>query len=152
MYPPRDTRDFENDPPRPPRPPAPRDDPEGRYESALNFSKRVYVKIFIISILLLLVGVIFTDGTGYMNAPDIEDYENEDGYLDTEDEKRYENDLESYNNMKKGMSTSGALLKDLSMVLFCMALFIGALIDGKLPDYVRLGMFIALGFVIAFQV
>lgn len=116
------------------------------------FQERVYIKIFIAGIIFLLVGFILVSVTGYMTAPDRDDYGDEYGDLDREDEKRYKDDLDTFNLIKKSVTTTGGILEQIGIILLVVGLFIGAVIDENLPPFVRLGMLIALGLIVGFKI
>jgi len=115
------------------------------------FSERFYVKIFILGIIFFFAGYLFFTSMGYTIPPDRDDYENSDGFLEEDDQKRYEEDLDFYNLIKRSMTTTGNILKTAGVILLVVALFIGAVGDNKLPSYARMGMLIALGLIVGFS-
>jgi hypothetical protein len=131
-------------PPRPHKPPQPVG-PTGK-----AFRNKGYFKIFILGIIFFLVGTLLASVTGYMTPPDADDYEDENGYMDKDAQERYDNDYKLYDLIKRSLTTTGGILAKIGMILIVVGLFIGAVVDEELHNYIRLGMFIALGFAIAF--
>ena len=89
--------------------------------------------------------------TGYMTPPDSDDYEDDSGNMDADDRERYERDMDTYDLIRRSLTTTGIILEQIGIILIILGLFIGAIIDDSLPTYVRMGMLIAVGLVIAFQ-
>ena len=95
--------------------------------------ERFYVKIFIIGLVLILIGYILATSIGYMVLAD-------------------NIDSSTYTKIRTSLTTSGSLIKEIGMVCLVLGLFFGAVIEEKFPHYVRLGMFIALGLIVAFRI
>lgn len=113
-----------------------------------TFRERFYFKLFILGIIFFFVGYLLISSLGYTIPPERDDYEDSDGNLEDDDRKRYEDDVDLYNLIKRSMTTTGIILEKAGLILIVLALFIGAVVDEKLPSYARMGMFIALGLII----
>ena len=72
-------------------------------------------------------------------------------YLSSDAEKRYQQDLEAYETLKENLVTSGNIIEYIGLNLIIMAMLIAAIFDEQIPVYVRVGLIIALGLVIAFK-
>ena len=111
-----------------------------------SFREKVYIKLFIVGIIFFFVGYILGAITGYMVAPDSDDYEDDD------DGEKYKEDLDWYNLIRRSLTTSGQIFKMVGIIIIMIALFVGAITDDQLPPLVRLGMLIALGLIAGFQI
>lgn len=120
-----------------PSPPMKR--PRGQLYKAFN--EKEYIKIFIIGIIIFIIGYLLGAITGYMEAPDPEDYEDQDN------DEKYKEDLDWYNKIKRSLNTSGGIFRTVGVLIIIIALLVGAVIDDQLPPLARLGMLIALGLI-----
>ena len=105
--------------------------------------RKYYVKLFILGMIIIFVGSLLNYFPGYMVAPDRDDYD--------EDDKGFEEDVDYYNMIKNSLTTTGQIIKLFGMVAISIAIFICGIFDEKLHPYVRLGIFIALGLILAFN-
>jgi hypothetical protein len=112
----------------------------GPYSRA--FQEKIYVKIFILGIIFFLVGFLIAAVTGYMDAPDREDFDDDEDYKD---------ELDWYNLIKRSLGTTGNILEQIGLILIVVALFLGAVVDTELPPLARLGILIAVGLIIGFK-
>ena len=115
------------------------------------FQSKFYIRLFMFGIICFLVGYILVNSTGYMTPPDSDDYEDDSGNMDADDREQYERDMDTYDLIRRSLTTTGIILEQIGIILIVLGLFIGAIIDETLPTYVRMGMLIAVGLVIAFQ-
>jgi hypothetical protein len=79
-----------------------------------------------------------------MTAPDIDDY-------DDDEMDKYKDDMDTYDLIKRSLTTTGVIIKQIGLIIITIGIFIGAVVDEKLPPMARLGMFIAVGFILGFQ-
>jgi hypothetical protein len=118
--------------------------PMGHFSRA--FTEKGYIKIFVIGIIFFFVGYMLSAVTGYMEAPDYDDYD------DDENGDKYKEDLDWYNMVKRTLVTSGGIFKMVGIIIILMSLLVGAVIDDQLPPLARLGLLIAVGLIAAFQI
>jgi len=84
--------------------------PPGPYSRA--FQEKIYVKIFILGIIFFLVGYLITAVTGYMDAPDRDDFDDDEDYKD---------ELDWYNLIKRSLGTTGNILEHIGLILIVVA-------------------------------
>lgn len=137
--------EYQTSPPTPPRPrsqPHRRKKPIGpmRKYSRENF----YFRLFIIGIFFMIAGYVVTSSTGYMDPPERDDYD--------DDNDDYEDALDFYYDLKDGLTTTGKIFEHVGIIVLILALFIGAVVDEKLPVYVRVGMIVTIGLIAAFGI
>jgi hypothetical protein len=118
--------------------------PMGHFSRA--FTEKGYIKIFVIGIIFFFVGYMLSAVTGYMEAPDYDDYD------DDENGDKYKEDLDWYNMVKRTLITTGGILKTVGIIIIMISLLVGAVIDDQLPPLARLGLLIAVGLIAAFQI
>ena len=128
----------------PPSPPPYYHGPIGHFSRAFN--EKGYVKIFVVGIIFFFVGYMLGAFTGYMEAPDPDDYNNDD------DGDKYKEDLDWYNLIRRTLITTGGIFKMVGVIILLISLLVGAVIDDQLPPLARLGMLIAVGLIAAFQI
>ncbi len=140
----QDQPEPQTSPPIPSRPsgqPRSRKKPLGpmRKYSRENF----YFRIFLIGILFIVAGYIISSSTGYMNPPERDDYDDDDDYDDA---------MDFYYDLRDGLTTTGKIFEKVGIVVLVLALFIGAVVDEKLHAYVRVGMMVSIGLIVAFGI
>ncbi len=91
----------------------------------------------------MIAGYIVTSSTGYMDPPERDDYDDDDEYDDAKD---------FYSDLRDGLTTTGKIFEKVGIILLVLALFIGAIVDEKLPVYVRVGMIVSIGLIAAFGI
>lgn len=128
------------------------DEQDPGYTSFGDFLRtRYYSKIFVLGMLIIFMGYMLIAIVGYMEPPDKDEYEVK--YEDYNDaERNYVRDVDKYNTLTRNFNNTGDILTNFGIVMLVLALFIGAVNDRKLPHFVRMGMFIALGFIVAFNI
>ena len=85
---------------------------------------------------LIMFSILFITIIQYMQAPDSDDYDDYDDY---------QNDMDRYNDVVHYLSATTSVLRAVGIVLLSFGLFLGGAINNKLPDMVRLGLFVAAG-------
>ena len=119
-------------------PPAPKED------------KPRYLYLILVGILFLLIGSILYIGMSYVERPDEEDYETDDypyGY----DNPEYDADKERYEDISRNVVTTGFILEGIGAYILCFGLFIGAILDKKQTNHIRLAMIVAAGLIIGLK-
>lgn len=114
--------------------------PPGPYTRA--FHEKIYIKIFIFGIIFFMVGYLVAAVTGYMDAPDRDDFD---------DDEEYKDELDWYNLIRRSLTTTGFILEQIGLIIIVVALFLAAIVDEQLPPLARLGIFIAIGLIIGFK-
>ena len=117
---------------------------------------KFYVIMCLIAFGLLLISGILGGAFRYLEEPEEEDYQDEEGSWGENQEERdanqkaYEDAGESYDDSQRNLGASRALFMDCGVVVLTFGLVIGAVTDRTLSKRTKLGMLIAAGIIIAF--
>jgi hypothetical protein len=97
---------------------------------------RTYIAFLLAGVILLLIGGIVLNSTGFIDDPDQGTSESREEYSDT---------VRTY-------ATIGSIIEYIGLMVLSIGLIIGAIKDDGLHANVRLGMLIAMGLIIGFKI
>ncbi len=112
------------------------------------------VQLIILGVFLMFLGAIIITAVTTTGGPNMYDgrYDKDDnGMVDSDKRDLYYDDLRTYDTIRDVGVLLGKVIVNFGMLIAVLALFIGGIINTSLDKFVRIGMIIAAGLIVAWS-